>query len=552
MSYINIPIPVYNEPCLATDSSNTVPTFYLVGSSSPGSLEVNYVNNPEATTVTRVAAQNDQSSWTPNAAKLCFISPFATSANPGINIIQFGVGSTYMAVAQTDNIVSSANSFSDTGFLSPKLFAWNGKFQDFDMFTIATNDTIEGTSRVGTWAGLRLNFRLNGPSIISFGLGNEPTVTDNALLAVGTYGTSSGDTSLGYTIVFDKSSKGQIFPTQGSLLADLNNTLPLVTLDRPADVNMNGIMLTASAYPITMGSIAYILDKGPNGTTVIYAIDPSLSYSLDRVSVAGGSLSLPFVNIKAAAALSNQILTYSSNGVAASFNVFDLSTATWSGSNLVAAAPVGDYSPSTSKSSASVGAIIGGVLGCLVIAALAIFLFIRKRRQSAQKATIVTETAQQSPETNKPDGPNQEHGQYDQGNVHYVQGFVPYEQYPQHDQGYLQHNQGYDAYDQGYPQPPSFIPPPPVPAVVVPSPGLHEDVSYKVPASMEADEPASPTVYSASYISPASYRDSTFAPGSPGSVFAKSERMSIGNSPQYVPSASAAVSEARSPQIIGM
>ncbi|KAK3839695.1 MAG: hypothetical protein J3R72DRAFT_476222 [Linnemannia gamsii] len=551
MSYNSLPIPVYNEPCLATDSSSTVPTFYLVGSSSPGSLEVNYVNNPEASTVTRVATQNDQSAWTPNAAKLCFIYPFATSANPGIKIVQFGSGSTFMALAQTDNIVSGANSFSDTGFMSPKLFAWNGKFRDFDMFTVLTNDTVAGTSRVGTWAGLRLNFRLDGSSILTYGLGNEPTAIDNVLLTVGTYGASSGDTSYGYTVVFDKSNKGQIFPTQGSRLADLNNTLPLVTLERPGDVNMNGIILTASSIPITMGSMAYILDKGSNGFTVIYSIDPGYSYSLSRVSMSGGSQSLPFANIKAVAPLNNQILTYSSNGTAASFNVFDLSTSTWSGNNLVSA-PASMDDPTPAKSSTSIGAIIGGVIGFLVaIAALAAFLLLRRRHQSAQKSAKDAVPAQQSPNANKPEGADQGHVHFDPGHGQYVQEYVPY------DQGYSQHDQGYIAYDQGYPQPPTFIPPPPPAATTAIAPAplvVHdEDFAYKVPAPTEADDPpASPTMYSASYISPASFRDSTFAPGSPESVFTKSERLSIGNSPQYVPNAHVAVTDARSPQVVGM
>ncbi|KAG0378646.1 hypothetical protein BGX24_003260 [Mortierella sp. AD032] len=477
MSYNNLPIPVYNEPCLATDSTSTVPTFYLVGSSSPGSLEVNYVNNPKATTVTR----------TPNAAKLCFIYPFATSANPGIKIVQFGSGSTFMALAQTENIVSGANSFSDTGFMSPKLLLGTASFKTLTY---------------------------------SYGLGNEPTAIDDVLLTVGTYGASSGDTSYGYTVVFDKSNKGQIFPTQGSRFADLNNTLPLVTLERPGDVNMNVIILTASSIPITMGSMAYILDKGSNGFTAV-------------------------------APLNNQILTYSSNGTAASFNVFDLSTYTWSGNNL-ASAPASMDDPTPAKSSTSIGAIIGGVTGCLVaIAALAAFLLLRRRRQSAYKSAKDAVLAQQSPNANKPEGADQGHVHFDPGHGQYVQEYVPY------DQGYSQHDQEYIAYDQGYPQPPTFIPPPPPAATTVIAPAplvVHdENFAYKVPAPTEADDPpASPTIYSASYISPASFRDSTFAPGSPESVFTKSERLSIGNSPQYVPNAHVAVTEARSPQVVGM
>lgn len=84
----------------------------------------------------------------------------------GINVIQFGSGSTYIALAQTNNIVSGATAFHNTGFMSPKLFSWSGKFQDFDMFTVVTNDTDTATGRPGSWAGLCLNFRENGSSML--------------------------------------------------------------------------------------------------------------------------------------------------------------------------------------------------------------------------------------------------------------------------------------------------------------------------------------------------------------------------------------------------
>lgn len=81
------------------------------------------------------------------------------------------------------------------------------------------------------------------------------------MLSVGTYGQYAGSTAPGFTVVFDKSNKGQIFSTEGNLLADMNNTVPVVTLGVPVSVNMNGITLTENAIPITMGNTAYILDK---------------------------------------------------------------------------------------------------------------------------------------------------------------------------------------------------------------------------------------------------------------------------------------------------
>ncbi|KAF9298968.1 hypothetical protein BGZ88_003046 [Linnemannia elongata] len=548
-------IPVYNQACLATDSSSTTPSFYLVGSTSPGSLEVNYINNPDSTTYTRVASQKDQSAWTPNAAKLCYIYPFAISANPGINVIQFGSGSTYLALAQTNNIVSGATSFHNTGFMSPKLFSWSGKFQDFDMFTVVANDTDTATGRPGTWAGLRLDFRDNGYSMITYGVGNKPVVPWDALLSVGTYGQYAGSTAPGFTVVFDKSNKGQIFSTEGNLLADMNSTVPVVTLGVPVSVNMNGITLTENAIPITMGNTAYILDKASNGTTVIYSISPGASSMLNRVYKTGDSL--PFANNMAAAALNNQILTYSVTKNVAYFNVFDVATASWSGSGLVSGPAVDAPPPLSSKSSTPIGAIVGGAVGALLVIAMALFFFIRRRRQSASKSANTAELAQAGPEANKSDGAQQVDAQhYDPVYVQYVQ--------PQYDQGYAQpqHDQGYVPYEQAqeYQHASPFIPPPPPinqdtnvsykvyqPETV--SPATDNDASYKVPHSDLTDASMnSPTVVNSSpYISPASYRNS-FQPGSPESVRAKVLPSTQG--PQFVPNAPVAESEARSPQVV--
>ncbi|KAG0281977.1 hypothetical protein BGZ96_000959 [Linnemannia gamsii] len=570
-------IPIYNQACLATDSTSSVPSFYLVGSTSPGSLEVNYINNTDATTYTRVASKNDQSAWTPNAAKLCYICPFATTVNPGINVIQFGSGSTYIALAQTNNIVSAPTSFQNTGFISPKFFSWSGKFQDFDMFTVVTNDTDVRTGRPGVWAGLRLNFRETGSTLLDYDVGNDPIVVSDAMLSVGTYGEYAGSTSPGFTIVFDKSNRGQIFSTEGSLLADVNNSIPAVALGTPISVNMNGIALTENAIPITMGNTAYILDKASNGTTVIYSINPGASTILNRIYKTGDSLL--FTNNMAASALNNQILTYSINKNVAYFNVFDVSSGTWSGNGLVSGATVDVPPPSSSKSSNPIGVIVGGAVGGFLVIALALFFFVRYRRQSALKSGNVAELAQASPEANKFDGAGQGHvqqydpgyTQYDQAQSPYVQAQVQYDpnqvQYSQEGQAqyglaHAQPDQGYVRYEQqAYQRPSPFIPPPPpvnqdadVSYKVYQPKSLQAmaniDASYEVPHSeLTEDSIYSPTVVNSSpYISPASYRDS-FQPGSPESVRAK-VLSGTAQGPQFVPNTPVAVTEARSPQVV--
>ncbi|KAF9537083.1 hypothetical protein EC957_008877 [Mortierella hygrophila] len=460
MSSGSFPIPVYNQACLATDSTSTSPSFFLVGSSTPGSLEVNYVNNADATAVNRVATQNDKSAWTPNAAKLCYIYPFTTSANPGITIVQFGPG---------------------------------------------------------------------------YNMVHQPVDTDDAMLVVGTYGSYSGNTSQGYTIVFDKSSRGQIFSATGNLLANVTNFVPTVALGMPTVVNMDGITLSSNAIPITMGSVAYILDMDANGTTAIYTINPSASSTLARVYKTGDSL--PFSNNMAAAALNNQLLTYSINKTGANFNTFDLTTKTWSGSGLIKADP--NPNPTTSV---PLGAIIGGVVGGLLVIVLAIVLCIRCRRPrphpSVEKTASGAELATLCPEMTKMHDSDQGLGYqqqqqvqyipYEQGQVQYVQVQTPYDQ-----------GQGQAHYDSAYGLPSSFIPSPSPPQQ--PTSSQSPDAAYMTyqPIMEEAGGPsvASTTIHSSSYVSPASYRNSAaLLQGGPESTHVKPQRMSVTqHGPQFIP-----------------
>ncbi|KAG9064213.1 hypothetical protein KI688_003401 [Linnemannia hyalina] len=482
-------IPVYNQACLATDSSSTAPSFYLVGSNLPGSLEVNYINNPDATTYTQVAS-----------------------------------------------------------FISPKLFSWSGKAQDFDMFTVVTNDTVANAPKPGMWGNVMMNFQVAGTSLLSYDMTHNPVAVDNALLAVGTYGDSFGSISHGYTIVFDKVGKGQIFAATGNLLATVTNNISALTLGIPESVNMNGISLTVDAIPITMGTTAYILDKADNGTTVVYSINPTTSTTLNRLYNTGDSLQ--FTNNMAAAALNNQLLTYSVNKNVASFNVFDVTTSSWSGAGLVPAPVSGPTSNPTSSTSSptSMGAIVGGAVSGLFLIAIVVLFFVRNRRRrqrkNRQKIMEGTNFAHlQGPEANMYNGgaTPQRHAQYDiQGYIQYEQGYVPYDQQEYQHQPQNQH-----------PSSP-FIPPPPFNQG-----GVDDLSSYKVPQPISAEPSSvdSPLVRDSSYISPTSYRESfSFEPKSIDSVLAISkseERSSFGQSPQYVPSAvGGAGSEVRSPQMV--
>lgn len=102
----------------------------------------------------------------------------------------------------------------------------------------------------------------------SYKVSTNPIDIDQALLAVGAYGSFNDSTSQGYTVVFGRSGAdrsisgaGQIFSTKGSLLPILNANVTTVSLTAPVNVSMNGITLTENAIPVTMGKRAYILDK---------------------------------------------------------------------------------------------------------------------------------------------------------------------------------------------------------------------------------------------------------------------------------------------------
>jgi hypothetical protein len=92
-------------------------------------------------------------------------------------------------------------------------------------------------------------------------VGNNPVDYNQAMLAVGTYGTYNTTTSQGYLTVFDRSGRGQIQTADGNLQPFQGVDMPLVQLGIPSPVNMNGIVLTESDIPITMGNTAYILSK---------------------------------------------------------------------------------------------------------------------------------------------------------------------------------------------------------------------------------------------------------------------------------------------------
>ncbi|KAK3835208.1 MAG: hypothetical protein JOS17DRAFT_560968 [Linnemannia elongata] len=220
-----------------------------------------------------------------------------------------------------------------------------------------------------------LSLSLSLPGIDSENTRLYPSAAD-PLLSVGTYTPTSLGDSQGYSVVFDKQGKGQVFTATGSDQATLNNTIPVLILSNPGNVNMNGIQLSSDAVSVTMGDTGYILDKAKDSnTTVLYSITPGISSTLQNVNNKGGGAPVFFPSI-AVTALDKQIVVYSAPpGGTPYFNSFDTTTGTWGGINLI--------TPPDSKP--NIGAIVGGIVGGLLVIALLVICYIRRRNNQRRK-----------------------------------------------------------------------------------------------------------------------------------------------------------------------
>lgn len=99
-------------------------------------------------------------------------------------------------------------------------------------------------------------------SVDRYDLSHFPT--GDPLLALGTYTPSTGTTSSGYTVVFDKAGLGMAYITTGNSVTNDSSTVPSMTLSPGYAVNMNNIVITENAIPVTMSTTGYILDRVSN------------------------------------------------------------------------------------------------------------------------------------------------------------------------------------------------------------------------------------------------------------------------------------------------
>ncbi|KAG0275046.1 hypothetical protein BGZ95_009244, partial [Linnemannia exigua] len=398
-------IPSYQRACLAPDTLNSA--VYLVGgaTSVPGQLEVNYVSvaNINSPTSRPIGNQLNPTKWASGAPKACFAYPSSAQANSVIKVIQFGDGTSYMSYISPAGTIAEPTFFPTLEFQSPKLFSWIGSFTatNFNMFHMysVTASNVTGSR----WSGLRMNFAPEGGSY-SEGVTDQYPSSPDPLLSVGTFTPTASGTSFGHTIIFDKVGRGQIFTTTSSDQAAANNSITLVSLSNPGAVNMNGITLSADAVSVTMEGTGYILDKAKDGdATVLYSITPGVSTTLQPVSIKGNAPAfLPSVS---ATVMNKQIVIYSAPvGGTPYFNSFDTATQTWGGSNLISKPGTGPNGQTGQTGTngeiepkSNIGAIVGGVVGALVVIALGVFLFVRRRRAQKPQTTPVTHTSAHEP-----------------------------------------------------------------------------------------------------------------------------------------------------------
>ncbi|KAF9127926.1 hypothetical protein BGW39_005476 [Mortierella sp. 14UC] len=507
-------IPSYQRACLAPDALNSA--VYLVGgaASVPGQLEVNYVSVADinAPTARPIGNQLNPTKWASGAPKACFAYPSSAQANSVIKVIQFGAGASYMSYISPDGAIAEPTFFSSLEFQSPKLFSWIGSFTatNFNMFHMYTVTPSNVTG--SRWVGLRMSFAPSGGSY-SEAVTNQYPSSPDPLLSLGTYTTVSSGTSLGYSVIFDKAGRGQIFTATGSDQATANNTISLLALSNPGTVNMNGITLSSDALSVTMEGTGYILDKAKDGnTTVIYSITPGSSSTLQSVNIKGGApVFLPSLT---ATVMNKQIVVYSAPvGGTPYFNSFDTSTQTWGGANLISkSGPPGPNGPGGvdgSSKGTSIGAIVGGVVGALVVIALGVFLFIRHRRNQKSQAIPAAHTNAHAP----PPPPAGDMTQVNHGAVP-VQGQV-FQAQPAY--GYqaplvLDPN----AYNQsigihGKPDEPVYsYQPPKIFEAYQQQPVAQPPVPSPVPGTYDASAAyPSPTVYASSYASPGPFHSET-------------------------------------------
>ncbi|KAF9351915.1 hypothetical protein BGX34_000279, partial [Mortierella sp. NVP85] len=375
-------VPLFQNPCIAPAFGSSEVWLVGVPTSNDGRLDAYIVDltNIDTPNVRFITTRIETNKWRANAQKACF--PYGNSVNdPNSPIVlqQFG-SQTWSTNVYPNGTIVNGILFGTYTFTSPKLFSLSASVDGVDWFSVLMEARSNLTN--SPWVGLRLNavtdLSLRGrvDSILSIYPNEKP------LLSIGTFTPKPTPPSQGFNIVFDYSGGGVVYSAVGTHLNRNDTQDRALTLANPQNVDMSGISLTQGAIPVTISNVGYILDRASDGTTLVYSINPSRDLKLRRVNAKGNVIQ--FSSSMVASYLGNRIVVYSiSLQGKAVFNTFDTDARVWDGPDLVKSSLPTYETPEDNVSSAvPIGAIIGGVVGGLVLIAVVVFLIIRHRRRT--------------------------------------------------------------------------------------------------------------------------------------------------------------------------
>ncbi|KAF8936269.1 hypothetical protein BGZ47_009577 [Haplosporangium gracile] len=398
-------IPTYSNPCLAPASNTSI---YLIGVSdtSQGRLEVNTIDlsNINSPKLTSTIINSNPYQWSNTAPKSCSYYPgYQAPKNildtqGAIHIQQFGMGWTNDAnMYPASDKFDPPSGYDDIAYVDPKLFATVGH-AGVNGFVLAMTNTTD------YWVGVRFNATDSFSSLYDFNLQVIPN--SRPFLAVGTYIVAAKAPAHGNAIVFDTARSGTIYTATGYDTPDTQVKGSTLILSAPQVVSMSNITFTNDAIPISSNAGAYILDKASDNSTAIYYINPRQSAVLQQVIVSGQAPA--FIASMVVTATPTQIVLYSIQSGEPRFSVFDLTTKTWTSSNVVNPIDGGSLTPGNggldaSGSKVPLGAVVGGVFGALVLIALAIFLIVRHRRRRASSSSSSSSSSHFKEENGKCD-----------------------------------------------------------------------------------------------------------------------------------------------------
>ncbi|KAF9311067.1 hypothetical protein BG003_007815 [Podila horticola] len=331
-------LPTFTFSCIAADNAGN-PVLFGVAS---GRLEAHAIDLTDALTPTSklISATSTPSGWDAQSSLGCYsYAGNAPSPSYPINVLQFGATSNlqvnFFPNGTWANPVETATA-STLNYQSPKLFSLVGSTDGWNWFVARATPKAGGAA---SWRGVRAGARIDaGPQDLL--PGSEP------LFTVGAIAQDIANFGNGFLFSFDQSgSTGTAYQATGNKRPDRNLTATesLLTLTKANAVNMNSLVVTQDAIPLTSGFSAFVVDKS-------------------------------------AASVSSKILVYggvSSAGPSNNIHAFDIISGTWSGPALVDALP-GDGA----KGGLSPAVIGGAVAGVLVLLAVIGFLVYRRRRSA--------------------------------------------------------------------------------------------------------------------------------------------------------------------------